>query len=70
MKILLLIISILLLMTGCMRTERINGSIVEVQGVGVDTTFYPVFSVRVGVYKYIIVQDDGKKSNNNVVIIK
>ena len=69
MKILLLII-LSLLMTGCMRKERINGSTVEVQGVGVDTTFYPVFSVRVGVYKYIIVQDDGKQSNNNVVIIK
>lgn len=52
---------ILLLLSGCIRTERINGNAIEVNGVGIDMTFYPVVSIRAGVYKYIIVKNDDKE---------
>lgn len=66
----LTLIFLLLLLTGCVRTEKHYSNMVEVQGVGFDATFYPIFSVRFGSYKYVIIKNDNKNIKNQVLIIK
>lgn len=60
---------ILIFMSGCVQTKTIDGNVVKVQGIGIDTTFYPVFAIRIGAYKYYLIT---KKNNSykETIIIK
>ena len=62
----LFLILILILLSGCIATK--DGDTLTVQGVGLDTTFYPVFSIRCGYYKYTIVKDNGDNNSKTIII--
>lgn len=55
-------------MTGCMQTKTINGNVIKVQGIGIDTTFYPVFAIRMGVYKYYLITNNNNSSKETIII--
>ena len=59
-------ILILILLSGCIYTK--DGNILTVQGIGLDATFYPVFSIRGGYYKYTITQDNNQNDNKTIII--
>jgi hypothetical protein len=59
----------MILNSGCYSIVKDNTLIV--QGVGLDVTFYPLFSIRGGYYKYtILVNNDTENINNKTIIIK
>lgn len=60
----------LLFLTGCVNTYKINGNAIQVEGVGIDTTFYPVFAIRIGSYKYIVMRNNEEKESDTVILIK